>query len=570
MSERHREALAHLLYGVGAGGGFVLLTGEIGAGKTTVCRCFLEQVPPRCHVAYIFNPKLTVSELLQTICEEFHLPDSAMAAQPAGVKENIDRLNAYLLRSHADGHNNVLIIDEAQNLSMEVLEQLRLLTNLETNERKLLQIILIGQPELREMLQRPEMEQLAQRVIARYHLEALSASETRHYIQHRLKVAGLSRADVFDKASIQRIHRWTRGVPRRINLLCDRALLGAYAESQAQVSASIVDKAASEVFPCTSEQRVSKAVSSMATQAQTARRKRIALTVLALVAMVGSAGALWVHGQAKNIPTASVAQDVARPFQASASATPPSAATTATTQFTPRSAAPPRTDLIGADALMQQAMPDENSALRRLMALWNVPAVGGDVCANSWRQGLMCHQNSGGLQHIEQLDRPVVLRLRSGAQRGHVLLTGLDKAYAYLQTGDQSAAIPLSALATLWRGEFVTLWRTPPGYRAKLLPGQRSATVTWVAAQLAQLSGESMPSDTIVTFDTELEARVQAFQLSQGLTPDGVVGATTLIQLNRLTGVNEPRLHTQAPPKHLAHPAETSKPASQSAHVLHP
>ena len=172
MSERHREALAHLLYGVRGGGGFVLLTGEIGAGKTTVCRCFLEQVPERCNVAYIFNPKLTATELLQSVCDEFRIAGARACAESATVKDHVDALNEFLLRTHAAGQNNVLIIDEAQNLSTDVLEQLRLLTNLETNERKLLQIILIGQPELRDMLLEPELEQLAQRVIARYHLDA--------------------------------------------------------------------------------------------------------------------------------------------------------------------------------------------------------------------------------------------------------------------------------------------------------------------------------------------------------------------------------------------------------------
>lgn len=171
MSERHREALAHLLYGLDAGGGFVLLTGEVGAGKTTVCRCFLEQIPQHCNVAYIFNPKLTVQELLHSICDEFGVPHKPTV--PGGVetvKDYIDPLNASLLAAHGAGRNTVLIIDEAQNLSADVLEQLRLLTNLETSERKLLQIILIGQPELRAMVAQPAMEQLAQRVIARFHL----------------------------------------------------------------------------------------------------------------------------------------------------------------------------------------------------------------------------------------------------------------------------------------------------------------------------------------------------------------------------------------------------------------
>jgi general secretion pathway protein A len=247
MSGRHREALAHLLYGVRGGGGFVLLTGEIGAGKTTVCRCFLEQVPRRTNVAYIFNPRQTAEELLESICEEFRIPRDIEPGRAPTARDHVAALNEFLLRTHGVGQNNVLIIDEAQSLSAEVLEQLRLLTNLETNERKLLQIILIGQPELRDMLARPELEQLAQRVIARYHLDALSSPETAQYIQHRLSVSGLSGVLPFDAASVQRIHVLSGGVPRRINLLCDRALLGAYASGKPQVDVTIVDKAAAEV-----------------------------------------------------------------------------------------------------------------------------------------------------------------------------------------------------------------------------------------------------------------------------------------------------------------------------------
>jgi len=246
MSKRHREALAHLLYGVGGGGGFVLLSGEIGAGKTTVCRCFLEQIPKRCNVAYIFNPKLTVLELVKSICDEFHIP-APKVRQPT-VKTYVDALNDFLLQTHAVGQNNVLIIDEAQQLSAEVLEQLRLLTNLETNERKLLQIVLIGQPELRTMLERPDLEQLAQRVIARFHLKALSAKETEHYIRHRLSVAGMTRAIPFDRKALQRIHEIARGVPRRINLLCDRVMLGAYAHGRHMIDVSMVERAGREVF----------------------------------------------------------------------------------------------------------------------------------------------------------------------------------------------------------------------------------------------------------------------------------------------------------------------------------
>lgn len=249
MSERHREALAHLLFGL-RDGGFVLLTGEVGTGKTTVCRCFLGQVPPGCNVAYIFNPMLTVVELLRTVCDEFHMPyaQHLNGNEAASAKDYIDPLNEFLLRTHAQGQNNVLIIDEAQNLSPPVLEQLRLLTNLETNERKLLQIILIGQPELRDILARPELEQLAQRITARFHLGALTEEETSLYIGHRLAVAGMVSAMPFGRKALRRVHRISRGVPRRINVLCGRAMLGAFATGKSEIDRKMVDKAAAEVF----------------------------------------------------------------------------------------------------------------------------------------------------------------------------------------------------------------------------------------------------------------------------------------------------------------------------------
>ena len=243
MSERHREALAHLLFGLQTGGGFVLLTGEVGAGKTTVSRAFLEHMPQNCHVAYVLNPKQTTAELLATICAEFHIPKK----RARSIKGHVDALNEYLLTTHAAGENNVLIVDEAQNLSAEVLEQLRLLTNLETQERKLLQIILIGQPELRTLLAQPHLEQLSQRVIARYHLDALSPEETAQYVAHRLAVAGLATPVPFDAAALKRIHALTLGVPRRINVLCDRVMLGAWAAGRAQVDARMVDAAWQEI-----------------------------------------------------------------------------------------------------------------------------------------------------------------------------------------------------------------------------------------------------------------------------------------------------------------------------------
>ncbi len=243
LTMRHREALAHLLYGLSEGGGFVQLTGEVGTGKTTICRTLLRQLPEHVDAALIFNPHLTVPDLLESICTELHIE---LPTEFPSIKVLSDRLYAHLLEANARGRRTVLIIDEAQNLSADVLEEVRLLTNLETDDAKLLQIFLIGQPELRSMLERKELRQVRQRVTARYHLEALTLEETRHYIRHRLFVAGCDR-EIFTRWAVRKVYRLTGGIPRRINILCDRALLGAYTVNADRVNSAIVARAAKEI-----------------------------------------------------------------------------------------------------------------------------------------------------------------------------------------------------------------------------------------------------------------------------------------------------------------------------------
>ncbi|MCJ0763495.1 ExeA family protein [Variovorax terrae] len=526
MSERHREALAHLLYGLGGGGGFVLLSGEIGTGKTTVCRCFLEQIPANCNVAYIFNPKLTAGELLQSVCDEFRIPVQHAGPGAPTAKDFTDPLNAFLLRTHAAGQNNVLIIDEAQNLSADVLEQLRLLTNLETNERKLLQIILIGQPELRKMLARPELEQLAQRVIARFHLDALTEAETAQYIRHRLAVAGLSGALPFDRKALQRIHQLSRGVPRRINLLCGRALLGAYANGQATVDRRVVDKAAAEVFD----------------PAETAApaRGRAAAWGLGLIsgAALFGAGLLAFNSSlfqpATAVATASPARAAAPAAKASAAATPASSPAAA--------AATPAASAAAGPAFLVR---DESEAWRALAASWPLALGEGDPCQAAQRQQVQCFRSSRtSLALIRQLGRPGLLTVYDESrQPGYALLTGLTEQDATLVLGGAAQTVPLTALAEIWRGDYATFWRSPPGYSGKTADSPSGPVAQWLAAQLAA----QQPARTPAARETPLRARVYAFQLAQGLVPDGRAGPITFMQLNRAAGVEEPRLQTGNP-----------------------
>ncbi len=533
MSERHREALAHLLYGVRGGGGFVLLTGEVGTGKTTVCRCFLEQIPKRCNVAYIFNPKLTVEELLRTICAEFRIPYRHTAPGAPTVKDYVDALNEFLLRTHAVGQNNVLVIDEAQNLSADVLEQLRLLTNLETNERKLLQIVLIGQPELRTLLARPELRQLAQRVIARYHLGALSDRETEQYIRHRLAVAGLAQALPFDAAALRRLVRYSRGVPRRINLLADRALLGAYARGKPVVDRRIVDAAAREVLD--------------APELAAARRGRYERA--ALLGAGAAAGALLVgaialvvdhnaRGTAAAEPVAPIAAVAAQPSPVAPSAGTGSAPAAVGASDAASAELPPFDLATGFASLIG----NERQAWRELAQAWRID-VGEDPCDAASRREVHCYRSSTAtLALIRQLDRPGVLTLRDGGNRAaHVLLVGLSDKRATLRIGGVQRDVPLVALADYWRGEYATFWRAPPGYTGAIGSSRAGAAARWLALQLAAVRGDARPVADRLD-DATLKGWIHTFQLTQGLPSDGVAGPITLMQLNRALGIDEPRL----------------------------
>jgi general secretion pathway protein A len=511
MSERHREALAHLLYGIGSGGGFVLLTGEIGAGKTTVCRCFIEQVPPNCKLAYIFNPKLSVEELLLSICDELRIAPKSTGIPT--IKTYVDAINGYLLASHAQGNNNVLVIDEAQNLSADVLEQLRLLTNLETSERKLLQIILIGQPELRTMLARPELEQLAQRVIARYHLGSLTEMETGSYIAHRLAVAGAGAATLFPRPLVKQIYRLTDGVPRRINLLCDRALLGAYVEAASVVTPAILRRAATEVF---------------GTQATPAYRWPLAAGVLLAVAAVAAAAG-W-----QLLPRDAAAPVSARVAAQSRPAPAPIQVTALTAPVTR-----PAKEQVAAPATPAYASADD--ALRELAKLWGAPLPAGEPCQAALKLNLHCYQGKGGLYELRLLDRPAILTLHDGQQVAYAVLTGLDDTTATLRVNGKPQTLSVAAIAARFDGAYTTLWSAPRGFRDEVAAGEQGPDVDWIGARLAQLNGTGAPALN-QPFDRRMQKLLRDFQAAQNLKADGVAGPRTYMRLAQLGGVSEPRL----------------------------
>lgn len=512
MSQRHREALAHLMYGIGGDGGFVLLTGEIGTGKTTICRCFLQQLPDTCDAAFIFNPKLNVLELLSTICEELHIPTPK---DNTSNKAFTDRINDHLLAAHAQGRTTILIIDEAQSLDSEVLEQVRLLTNLETDQRKLLHIILLGQPELRDKLARPELQQLSQRIIARYHLGPLQQQEIAAYVHHRLDVAGGSRT-LFPPSVIRLLYRFSGGIPRKLNILCDRALLGAYVQGKVEVDRDTLRQAAKEVYGQNTPQPWQKLVVGLG----------------ALLSATTLATALFYYAG----PFGQPQPTLSKPAPVLTGSKTQTEALVAAGK--PRVSEPLPASIAegsGHEALKQ--------AYRALLARWNIPAQVDDeqsACLQAEAFGLHCLSESGDLAQLRRLDRPAVLQLRLPNGRvSHLVLTALQEDRATLISGTQTLILGEAALSSLWTGRYTLLWKAPPNYQEPLARGSRGLMVTWLRHQFGH---RQEPQAQDLLFDTALEEQVMRFQRRVGLPADGIVGPHTLIRLTRASDTTAPRL----------------------------
>jgi len=520
LSERHGEGLAHLIYGVTDSGGFIQLTGEVGTGKTTLVRSLLSQLPDEVDVALILNPQVTVVEFLRTICQELGV---TMPSDTGSAMALVDALNRYLLDAHARDRRTILMVDEAQNLSDEVLEQLRLLTNLETARQKLLQIILIGQPELREVLAQNHLRQLAQRVTGRYHLEPLNRDEARRYVEHRLKVAG-ALGEIFEAGAKREVYRLSGGVPRLMNVICDRALLGAYSQESRTVDRALVRRAAAEV-------------------SGGRRRIRISVPVIAGLAAVlllaGTAAFYLLRGvvpaEQDSGAVANVGTEDRAPMAEPAVEDSPDALDDA--------AQPALEDALRSGTLRAT----EADAMRRLLALWGVDYDPGrtNACAQARSAGLSCLVQRGTLSMLQQLNRPAMLTLTDAAGNTYfATLTGLDADGVRLEFGDRSQRITPAELGPLWLGQYTLVWRPPAGSPAAVRPGMMSASVTWLRSSLAALGFDAAPTETGENyFDTGLEAQLREFQRRNRLDVDGIAGEQTQIMINSLLAADgSPRL----------------------------
>ena len=501
LSERHRDALAHLLFGIdkGGGGGFVQLTGEVGTGKTTLSRLLLEQLPAHARIALVLNPRQDGTELLETICEELHLP---IEGKRGSAKALVDTLNAYLLEAYAEGLRVVLLIDEAQNLPADALEQVRLLTNLETDTQKLLQILLLGQPELRSLLARPELRQLAQRITARYHLTPLDAQETAEYLRHRWRVAGGQKFP-FEAKAIRRLHARSGGVPRLLNVIAERALLAGYARDAASIDARLVDAAADEVLP------------------PRARRRWPWLAAGAVVAVVAAGALLWPRLSPRPA-SATAANAVAMPSTAAA----PAVATPA----------PPPVPTLQADALAALIGATGDTpvpAWQHLLSLWSLPGDAITVdpagpCAAAASADVHCVSGrSNRLEALVALDRPLLLRLADGEASAWALLLGADARRARVRIGSRTVDLDRALLQARWDGRYAALWRGPAALATAPGVGDAGPAVDWIRARLPTAS----PSAAGTPYDAALRDAVRTLQAARGLPADGIAGPLTLMAL---------------------------------------
>jgi general secretion pathway protein A len=585
LSKHHHEALGHLLFGIREGSGFICVTGEIGTGKTTLLRALLRELDPDTIVAYIFNPVLSDLELLQSINSEFGLP-----AVSASKKELIDELNRFLVAKKLAGARVVVIVDEAQNLAPMVLEQLRLLSNLETETEKLLQIALVGQPELRGILARPDLAQLNQRITVRWHLEPLDRKETGEYVRHRLRVAGGSPASsLFTTGAHRLIYRYSGGVPRLINIVAHRALLAGFTKEQKTIGAPTVRQAIRELrrdeerphaprpalfWPAVGGAIVASAIALAAAFAVVPLHERLA----GMPAPVPTAGSRSARAVPQMIPPPMIATPL-RALDPGPTAT--MALVTATPGATPSGRVPSpaptgspvagknfvESAIVGAAPGAQASGVDPATfwsdlggvdnkvaaltATDDLLAVWGLAPLSPDerksgsidLWAIAGKRGVQYLPVSGTVERLQAMNLPAILEIAvpPSQKRRFAVLTNLDQQHAMLRYAGNTLTVTNEELARLWLGEAHVFWKDFLGLSQYMAPGSVGEDVNKLQQLLARI-GEYQGSFT-ASYDRSTSEAIARFQRSRRLVADGVVGPLTKILLYEATGAfDHPRL----------------------------
>ncbi len=507
LSKTHKEAFAHLLYGINNRAGFIGLTGEVGSGKTTVLRALFSQLDADHHrTALIFNPCLSAPELLHSINREFGISTDASKGPGA-----LEALNLFLLEQNAEGRTVVLAIDEAQNLEASVLEQIRLISNLETGKEKLIQIILSGQPELLEILKRDEMRQLSQRITVRYHLQPMDFQDTAHYIDHRLEVAGGKGKIIFSRGALKRVYGYSRGLPRPINTACDRALMVAFARDTARISSRIAAAGIDDMMSSTSP--------------YTRRQRLILIPTGAVLAAVIAAGIYfrWPDFADRVIASRHVG---------------------AMEERTKKERGVP-------DEKFSRTLPAElgkisepesaRMAFNTLAGLWNVQPVseGGDldlkgIARAAQDRQLRLYRFSGNLGALLRIDYPAVLEFIMPGMQGkrYASLVGMQKDRLLIDPPIAGAGpISFSELEKYWTGQGFLLWKNPLNLQTRMSPGSRGEQIERLQGLLGEAGVYHVPATGV--YDGNTLSAIKKFQHSEGIEQDGIVGSQTLMLLYR-------------------------------------